>query len=40
MIRAALIRRAEQQTGEDVSWMRDVSALGRRAFARLLGLWG
>ena len=37
MIRAALIRRAERQTGEDVSWMRDVSALGRRAFYRLGG---
>ena len=37
MIRAALIRRAERQTGEDVSWMRDVAALGRRAFYRLGG---
>ena len=37
MIRSALIRRAERQTGEDVGWMRDVSALGRRAFYRLGG---
>ena len=37
MIRSALIRRAERQTGEDVGWMRDVAALGRRAFYRLGG---
>jgi hypothetical protein len=37
MIRSAVIRRAERQTGEDVSWMRDVSALGWRAFRGLGG---
>jgi hypothetical protein len=37
MIRAALIGRAERQTGEDAGWMRDVAALGRRAFYRLGG---
>ena len=37
MIRSALIRRAARQTGEDVGWMNDVAALGRRAFYRLGG---
>jgi len=39
MIRAAMIARAERMTGEDAAWMRDVSALGRRAFYRLLGFY-
>lgn len=37
MIRAALIEQAERRTGEDAGWMRDISALGRGAFWRLLG---
>lgn len=40
MIRAALIRRAEKASGEDSSWARDISALGRGAFLRLLGFYG
>lgn len=39
MIRAAMIAGAERLTGEDAGWMRDVSALGRRAFYRLLGFY-
>lgn len=37
MIRAALIDRAEADTGEDAGWMRDIAALGRGAFLRLMG---
>ena len=39
MIRAAMIASAERLSGEDAGWMRDVSALGRRAFYRLLGFY-
>lgn len=39
MIRAAFVERAEKATGEDASWMRDVAALGRGAFARLMGFY-
>ena len=39
MIRAAMIAGAERLSGEDASWVRDVSALGRRAFYRLLGFY-
>ena len=37
MIRAAMIRRSERATGEDSSWARDIAALGRGAFVRLVG---
>lgn len=37
MIRDSVIRRIERLTGEDATWMRDVSALGRASFARLCG---
>ena len=37
MIRAALIGAAERRIGEDMGWARDVSALGRTAFWRLIG---
>ena len=37
MIRAMVIDRAEADTGEDAGWMRDIAALGRGAFLRLLG---
>ena len=39
MIRAALIAYSERAIGEDAGWARDVSALGRTAFWRLLGFY-
>ena len=39
MIRDRLIDTAERTIGEDASWMRDVSALGWRAFQRLMGFY-
>lgn len=39
MIRAALVASAERRYGEDMAWARDVSALGRAAFWRLIGFY-
>ena len=39
MIAGLLIDQAERRIGEDMSWMRDVAALGGRAFRRLLGFY-